>query len=299
MHDYSDCYAILGVRPDADWETLRARYKRLIGQWHPDRFSADTAQQKIAEERSKQITVAFQALEKYRLEHGALPPTAPVTVRADAQSPKWDAAPAPSRAGSRDGSATGAAGATVRELAKRRPRRRRRVAFALSAIFVALYFAHRYLDAWAPDDIQPDEGAQAPGAAPPAPRFAEDSPSEQRGITAGSTFGDVYAIQGIPTLTQGDTWHYGRSQVRFAQGKVISWSENPADPLRIARNQPVQLQPGNFKVGSTKEEVRAIQGTPVTETATVWDYGPSQVYFERNRVTGWDESPMQPLRVPR
>jgi len=298
MHDYTDCYAILGVRPDTDWETLRAHYKRLIGQWHPDRFSADTAQQKIAEERSKQITVAYQALEKYRLEHGALPAMEPAAVPVDAQRPIWDAVPGSDRAGSTHRPETGTTGAAVREIAKRRPGRRRRAAFALSALIAALYLAHRYFDAWVPNDIQPDDSAQAPGVAPPAPRLAE-SPSEQRGISTGSTFGDVYAIQGIPTLTQGDTWHYGRSQVRFAQGKVISWSENPDDPLRIARNQPVQLQPGNFKVGSTKDEVRAIQGTPVTETATVWDYGLSQVYFEHNRVIRWEESPMQPLRAPR
>jgi hypothetical protein len=297
MHDYRDCYGILGVPPDTDWETLRAHYKRLIRQWHPDRFPADIGQQKIAEERSKQITAAYRALEKYRRDHGVLPPMGPAVPPVDARRPVREAGPVSDREVSKDRSEPGATGATVREVATRGPGRRRRVAFALSALIAALYLGHRYLDAWAPNDNQPEDGVHEPGVAPGATRLAE-SPGEQGGISAGSTFGDVYAIQGIPTLTQGDTWHYGRSQIRFAHGKVISWNEDPDNPLRIARNQPVQLQGGNFKLGSTKDEVRATQGTPVTETATVWDYGLSRVYFEHNRVVRWEESPMQPLHVP-
>jgi hypothetical protein len=67
--------------------------------------------------------------------------------------------------------------------------------------------------------------------------------------------------------------------------------------LRIARDQPIELRDGVFDIGSTKDEVRSVQGTPVTETETVWDYGPSRVYFEHNRVVRWEASPLQPLHV--
>jgi len=298
VQDYSDCYAILGLPQDTDWETLRAQYRRLIGQWHPDRFSADTAQQDLAEERSKQITAAYQALEKYRRDHGALPPVEFAAARADAQRPRWEAGTVSGRASSKDRSETGATAATERELTKRRPRRRWRVAIALFALIAGLYVAYRYVDAWAPNDDQPKDSAHEAPVAPPLPQRVA-VPGEPTGISTGSTFGDVYAIQGIPSLTQGDTWYYGRSQIRFAQGVVISWNEDPDNPLRIARNQPFQAHDGHFKVGSTKDEVRATQGTPVTETATVWDYGPSRVNFEHNRVVRWEESPLQPLRVPR
>jgi len=299
MHDYRDCYDVLGVPPDTDWETLRAHYRRLISQWHPDRFPADVGQQKIAEERSKRITAAYQALETYRRDHGALPPMVPAAVHVVDQGPIWHADSVFDRPRSRHRPGTGEKPKTTREGAERRPGRRRRVAFALFALIAALYFAHRYLvDVGAPNDSQPEDSSYVPRSAPATPRPAA-SAGERRGISLGSTFGDVHAIQGIPTLTQGDTWHYGRSQIRFAHGKVISWNEDPDNPLRIARNQPVQLQGGNFKVGSSKDEVRATQGTPVTETAAVWDYGLSRVYFEQNRVVRWEESPMQPLRVRR
>jgi hypothetical protein len=186
------------------------------------------------------------------------------------------------------------------------------VAIVLSALIVALYLAYGYLDALAPLDKQPAATVSAPDVAPQAPLLGE-APSESHGILPGSTLGEVYAIQGVPTLTEGDTWHYGKSQIRFARGKVVSWDEHPDNPLRIAPepsgivpdrsgivpDQSVPLRHRHFDVGSTKDEVRAIQGAPVMETDTVWDYAPSRVYFERNRVVRWVESPMQPLRVPR
>jgi len=49
---------------------MRPALQALIGQWHPDRFSGDTASREIAEERSKQITIAYRTLWKYRRQHG-------------------------------------------------------------------------------------------------------------------------------------------------------------------------------------------------------------------------------------
>ena len=294
MDDYSDFYATLGVNPDTDWETLRRHYKRLIGQWHPDRFSGDTASREIAEERSKQITIAYQALGNYRREHGVLPPRKPA-IHVGAQGPRRHADPVSDRVHSIDHAETGAMGASVSEPSKSRPGRRRGIALALFTVILALYLADRYAGPIAPDDSQPSDNLNRPDIATRAP--AESPRREPRGIWTGSTVGEVYAVQGVPTFTQGETWHYGKSQIRFAQGKVISWNQHPDNPLRIARDQPAQMQDGTFEVGSTKDEVRAIQGTPVTETETIWDYGPSRVHFKNNRVIHWEESPAQPLRV--
>jgi hypothetical protein len=295
MDDYSVFYAALGVDPDTDWETLRRRYKRLIGQWHPDRFSGNTASREIAEERSKQITIAYQTLWKYRRQHGVLPPRKRAIQDKGAQAPGRHADPVSDRVHSVDHAETGATGATVSAPSKSKPGRRRRVAFALCAVVAALYLADRYAGPIAPKDSQPKDTLKPPELATQAPVVSPGS--EPHWIWPGSTLGEVYAVQGVPTFTQGETWHYGKSQIRFAQGKVISWSQHPDNPLRIARDQPVQTQEGTFEVGSTKDEVRAIQGTPVTETETVWDYGPSRIHFKNNRVIHWEESPMQPLHV--
>src|SRR6266853_3154436 len=295
MDDYSAFYATLGVDPDTDWETLRRHYKRLIGQWHPDRFSGDTVSKEIAEERSKQITIAYQTLENYRREHGALPPRKRATEDKGAHGPRRHADPVSDCVQSVDQAETSAMGATASESSKSKPGRWRPVAFALFIVAPALYLTDRYAGSIAPEETRPSESLIRPDIATHAP--AESPRRDPRWIWTGSTIGEVYAVQGVPTFTQGETWHYGKSQIRFAHGKVISWSQHPDNPLRIARDQPVLMQEGTFEVGSTKDEVRAIQGTPVTETETVWDYGPSRVHFKNSRVIHWEESPMHPLRV--
>src|SRR5882762_994183 len=130
MDDYSDFYATLGVDPSTDWETLRGHYKRLIGQWHPDRFSGDTASRKIAEERSKQITIAYQALGNYRREHGVLPPKTPA-IDAVAQEPRPHTEPVSDRVNSNGRAEADAMVAAVSEPAKSRPWRGRGIALAL------------------------------------------------------------------------------------------------------------------------------------------------------------------------
>jgi outer membrane protein assembly factor BamE (lipoprotein component of BamABCDE complex) len=290
MSDYSRHYAVLRVTHDTDWTALRARYKRLIGQWHPDRFPADGSERELAEEQSKQITIAYQALERYYRDHGVLPPM---------EQPQAAVEPAASAA--RDaGAATGAmAGAPARESARPVPGRRQRAFIVLCSIVTASFAAYHYSDegARALFGTNADSASLDSHSEPPPSRG--DDAQQSGGITEGSTLGEVYAIQGIPTLTEGDTWHYGKSTIRFAQGKVVSWTQHPDNPLRIARDQPVELREGVFNVGSSKDEVRLIQGTPVSETETVWDYGTSRVYFEHNRVVRWESSTLQPLHVPR
>jgi hypothetical protein len=164
-----------------------------------------------------------------------------------------------------------------------------------------LYLADRYVRSMAPGDSQPSDNLNRPDMATqesPERQGPPESPRREPGwIWIGSTVGEVYAVQGIPTSTQGETWQYGKSQIRFAHGKVISWNQHPDNPLRLARDQPVRIQDGIFGMGSSKDDVLAIQGTPVTETDTVWDYGLSRVHFINNRVAHWEESPMQPLHV--
>ena len=56
--DFKDYYAVLGVSPDADEQTIKQAYRTLARQYHPDVNPGDPQ----AEERFKEINEAYQAL---------------------------------------------------------------------------------------------------------------------------------------------------------------------------------------------------------------------------------------------
>jgi len=298
--NYADYYALLNLAPDADWPMVRTQYRRLVGQWHPDRFSDDPDKQRYAEARTKQIVGAYHALEQFHRDHGALPGI----VSAAAKLAADRATRVDSAREARDASGLGRTfdtrvGRDAHRVAVRKgSKASRRIVLATLVLVAGTYALYRYV--WTEEqagDAPPAVMAHEPSAAPRLREAPEES-TEQQTISIGSTFGDVYAIQGIPTRTEGNTWFYGDSKIRFFEGSVVSWEESPGHPLRTPHEQPGALRSGHFKVGSSKDEVRAIQGVPVTESATVWDYGLSRVYFRQNRVVRWEESPLQPLRVP-
>src|SRR5882672_4206292 len=160
MPDYSSFYATLGASPDTDWKTLRARYKRLIGQWHPDRFSTDPNERKIAEERSKQITIAYQALDRYRRDHdGELPRAEPAKDPADERAPMPDADARFHRTDSTTHAKAAPTGASAPGFGKRVPRRRHRAVIAFAAVVAVAYFGNRFIEAWSHDDTPSAESA--------------------------------------------------------------------------------------------------------------------------------------------
>src|ERR1043166_8209486 len=85
--DYTRFYQTLGLQPGADWLTVRQNYRSLVRKWHPDRFTGDMDLRTRAEEKTKEITAAYQSLETYYRIHGATP----ASVKAAAVEP----APAP------------------------------------------------------------------------------------------------------------------------------------------------------------------------------------------------------------
>lgn len=165
-------------------------------------------------------------------------------------------------------------------------------------VAVAGWVAYQF---WLQEALRPEQQATAPMAAQSNP--LHDGAAQPRAtgashhFTIGSTLGEVFAIHGPPSHVEGDIWHYGNSRIQFANGVVVGWSSDPASPLR-AQGDPVKNETAErFTVGSTKAEVRVIEGAPLFESERVWDYGVSKVYFEGGRVTHWQSSPLRPLRA--
>ena len=66
----------------------------------------------------------------------------------------------------------------------------------------------------------------------------------------------------------------------------------PKKPVVLPDSEPV-----TFTVGSSRQQVRAVQGEPTAVEGNVWRYGASSVYFESNRVVKWRITPDHPLKV--
>jgi len=124
------------------------------------------------------------------------------------------------------------------------------------------------------------------------------SRSVKPAFTLGSTKIDVERIQGQPTTRSNSTWNYGNSRVYFRDDRVVGWHVAPGHGLRV-RLMPSAptANPGYFRIGSTKDEVAAVQGTPGLLRDDLWQYGASRVLFRDNRVIGWSNPSAYPLKV--
>jgi hypothetical protein len=297
---YAKNYRILGVPPDATWNQLRQAYKSLVNMWHPDRFQQDTRQRKLAEEKTKEIIQSYQELAGYYKKFGALPSIteiAKIPVAEDiAPQHAPDAHPAPE---SHDTEPS--ADVTKPVETHKSKRFRFPSAMAAAAVAGAAYLVLQIVLSERSSDLPQNENYLEQAADKKIDRNEDpdhQTSSDEKYFTFGMSLGEVYAIQGVPTKTEDDIWYYGSSKVYFVKGKVQRWEESTDNPLRT------QIKPGAEKMrteffgkGSSKHEVIAVQGAPERDAGNVWDYGVSRVYFDGDRVKGWDESPFNPLRV--
>jgi hypothetical protein len=120
-------------------------------------------------------------------------------------------------------------------------------------------------------------------------------------ITAGLTKDEVIAIQGTPSSSSEDGLAYGSTEFYFRDGKLAGWSiDSKSDPVRVKLWPETAVDPNlrSFTLGSTKDQVLVIQGTPTLFSEDRFGYGGSEVYFQNDRVIGWKADPSSvPLRA--
>ena len=106
-------------------------------------------------------------------------------------------------------------------------------------------------------------------------------------FTLGSTVDEVLTVQGTPTRIEGNRWYYGFSEILFRDGRVSSFDNFfgnlriqilPSDPSILPNTG------GTFTVGSTRDEVLAIEGTPMSIQGNFWFYRSSSILFRDGRV---------------
>jgi hypothetical protein len=130
-----------------------------------------------------------------------------------------------------------------------------------------------------------------PGDAHPAPARLQPY------ITAGLTRDEVTAVLGAPTSSTENKLTYGGSELNFTAGKLTGWKIDAASmPIRVKLwpDAPVDPNLTSFTVGSTKNEVLVVEGTPTLFSEDTFGYGGSLVYFKNNRVVSWKNDPASP-----
>lgn len=275
---YLHHYRILGLAPGCTQKELKAAYHRLARKWHPDRHverPAASRGRRSAEERIKEINHAYWSLSDHYRKHGRLPlePVSPA-------SQTFDGAPSDPEHSSSAGNVGSA----------------RNSSSYWRYLFIGMLLGIGFV-------IWHNRPATETVTLPSSPGAVDESqPPGKEYFSVGSRIGDVYAAQGAPTKTEGDVWHYGKSRIYFSKGRVTRWVEDSNHPLMVSRieeadNEASPPANGFFSIGSTKQEVRAIQGKPLRETDTLWEYRVSRVYFKNDRVTSWYSSPVDPLRA--
>jgi hypothetical protein len=298
-------------------------YRELARVWHPDRFPNDVRLQQKAQERLKQINLAYEQI-CGRGTHEPRRPTTSTTGPTPQQAhqttppPQWTPPkPSPQAARSAPPKAQskswfwGPAGPPKVNWGKV-------VLFFITAALISLFVIARMSTeptrattraAMTTPARQPNVFDQfdSPRIVSPRPSLALEpitptvvpTPLEIRRaepvnemrqspyFTIGSTKDDVLRIQGSPDrFTDGEFW-YGTSEVHFEGNRVTSWSNRyPRLKVQLLPRHPVAASQF-YTIGSTKDQVLAVQGPPDRFTDGEFWYGTSEVSFEGNRVTSW------------
>ena len=70
-------YVVLGMPPGASMEELKTAYRDLVKVWHPDRFAGNPRLQRKAQEKLKEINLAYERLQSRSTSPASTPPPPP------------------------------------------------------------------------------------------------------------------------------------------------------------------------------------------------------------------------------
>ncbi len=260
---------MFGLTRDVTQTEIKDAYRVLAKVWHPDRFQGDETLRLKAEEKLKEINSAYHLL----------------TTPEDTGAYRPSSRPAPPPEDFHQ-----AAASASEESSSRRPntrpasppfRMRRRASRKWLAIPIVIllaggiWMALRYVnptswDFWnATADNSAASQTGSPAAAAGKGSRGQGSKEKQANGSAGSAE---------------KTAAHTRSKVASSGASLVEYpSDDPLVPY--------------FTVGSTKDDVVRVQGTPDKVTAGVFRYGLSEVYFRNGRVDSWHTDPSTPLKA--
>jgi hypothetical protein len=123
------------------------------------------------------------------------------------------------------------------------------------------------------------------------PDLLNSKPSASNSFfSMGSTASEVLAVQGTPSRVQGQTWIYGLSEVQFRNGRVSRFN-NFDGSLRVhmvPESPEDGAQLDHIEIGSSEQQVLAVQGTPTRVEGNRWFYGFAEILFKDGRIAEYD-----------
>lgn len=250
-YSFSECYLLLNINPDSEWEDVRKSYKRLIQKWHPDRFELGSEKQSIANAKITNINLAYRELSKYYRIHRSLP----IIDDVDTDIEKTGSTDLDKTSYS-DASLNNSQNHTGVATQYEHSTNSRYLIFIVVAGF-ALYFLYPQLTSNQSDNWQQgtqEELLYMSEGTTKAPIKSEvqeqvenknvsglsllsnqpDSrviTNEENYFTFGSTIGEIITIQGPPDKIINDVWYYGDSEVHFKDGVVVYWKRSAGSVL--------------------------------------------------------------------
>ncbi len=272
--DYHLCYRVLGLKAGCRWEQARYHYKLLSQRCHPDRFPEKSKARAAAEKKQRAINFAMRVISDYYRKYGRMPlPDRPKLRQPEPADIKVDLEESGKRASPDRGRGKG------------------RWFLVLVILVQAFLLGWLWLER---GETRLETGNSTVAAGTPF----QSEVMNRKPLRFG--FGDppevVRLVQGEPTAIKGNNWYYGRSIVYFKDGRVAGWMNHVDFPLRTDAEHSVS-EHQVIRIGSTRNDVIRIQGEPLFKGESRWDYGPSYIEFQGDRVSGWHDSPLRPLRV--
>lgn len=325
-------WEILEVSPNATLAEIRKAYKHLTQVWHPDRFAHDPQLQRRAQEKLKEINFAYELLQtrggagttaKQQRSHprGTSPPS---HVRP----------PAHQRSHSKEQSRTvltvivialGLILVGVVQIAlDPQGQGDSRLVNGSSTVEIGQRFTigsskdqvfkiqgpptdfsdtrWNYSDSWVEFTDDQVIGWHRSGSREIGQslwvRLAPAQGSFVDSVTVGSTKDEVLAAHGTPDTVLSNRFGYREAWIEFDEGgRVVGWHEEEASRLRVYLLSEQALRNPLIVVGSSKDEVLVIQGTPSDLSSTRFGYGASWVEFENDQVVKWHSDETNPLHV--
>jgi hypothetical protein len=114
-----------------------------------------------------------------------------------------------------------------------------------------------------------------------------DGEKEPDYITIGSSENDVLRVQGTPSKVEGEKWYYGFAELRFKNGNIREY-DNYFGNLKVrllpSKSSGIEQRKNCFTIGSTPDEVLAVQGTPTGIHGNTWSFSFSSVSFRDGKV---------------